>query len=39
VRRIREAGAENLPELEPIILHLEVALLAGPEMAAASAAL
>jgi AcrR family transcriptional regulator len=39
VRRIREAGAENLPELEPIILHLEVALLAGPEMAAESAAL
>jgi AcrR family transcriptional regulator len=39
VRRIREAGAENLPQLEPIILHLEVALLAGPEIAAESAAL
>jgi AcrR family transcriptional regulator len=39
VRRIREAGAENLPELESIILHLEVALLAGPEMAAEWAAL
>jgi AcrR family transcriptional regulator len=39
VRRIRDAGAENLPELEPIILHLEVALLAGPEVAAESAAL
>lgn len=39
VRRIRESGAEDLPRLEPILLHLEVALLAGPEMAAESAAL
>jgi AcrR family transcriptional regulator len=39
VRRIRETGAQDLPGLEPILLHLEVALLAGPEMAAESAAL
>ena len=39
VRRIREAGAENLTELEPILLHLQVALLAGPQVAAKSAAL
>lgn len=39
VRRIRESGAEDLPRLEPILLHLEVALLAGPEMAAEWAAL
>jgi AcrR family transcriptional regulator len=39
VRRIRESGGEDLPRLEPILLHLEVALLAGPEMAAESAAL
>ena len=39
VGRIRESGAEDLPRLEPILLHLEVALLAGPEMAAESAAL
>ena len=39
VRRIRESGAEDLPRLEPILLHLEVVLLAGPEMAAESAAL
>jgi AcrR family transcriptional regulator len=38
VRRLRESSARSLPELEPILLHLEVALLAGPEMAAASAA-
>jgi AcrR family transcriptional regulator len=38
-RRIREAGAENLPELEPVLLYLQVALLAGPETAAASARL
>jgi AcrR family transcriptional regulator len=37
VRRIREGGAERLPELEPILLYLEVALLAGPEVAADSA--
>jgi AcrR family transcriptional regulator len=37
VRRIRAAGAQELPELEPILLHLEVALLAGPELAAESA--
>jgi AcrR family transcriptional regulator len=38
VRRIRDSSARDLPDLEPILLHLEVALLAGPEMAAASAA-
>jgi AcrR family transcriptional regulator len=38
-RRIREAGAQNLPALEPVLLYLEVALLAGPETAAASARL
>jgi AcrR family transcriptional regulator len=37
VRRIREGRAEELPELEPVLLYLEVALLAGPEIAAASA--
>jgi AcrR family transcriptional regulator len=35
VRRIRDAGAEDLAELEPILLHLQVALLAGPQVAAA----
>jgi AcrR family transcriptional regulator len=39
VRRIRDSGAENLADLEPILLHLQVALLAGPEVAARSAAL
>ena len=34
VRRIREAGAEELTELEPILVHLQVSLLAGPEVAA-----
>jgi AcrR family transcriptional regulator len=38
-RHIREKGAQDLPELEPILLYLEVALLAGPEIAAASAQL
>jgi AcrR family transcriptional regulator len=37
VRRIRESGAEGLPELEPILLRLQVSLLAGPEAAAATA--
>ena len=37
VRHIREAGAEDLPALEPILLRLQVALLAGPEAAAATA--
>ena len=37
VRRIREAGAEGLIGLEPILLHLQVALLAGPQVAAESA--
>jgi AcrR family transcriptional regulator len=36
VRRIREAGAEGLIGLEPILLHLQVALLAGPQVAAES---
>jgi AcrR family transcriptional regulator len=39
VRRIGGAGAEGLPELEPIIFRLEVALLAGPQVAAESAGL
>jgi AcrR family transcriptional regulator len=37
VRHIREAGAEDLPALEPTLLRLQVALLAGPEAAAATA--
>jgi AcrR family transcriptional regulator len=37
VRRIREAGAEGLPELEPVLLYLQVALMAGPQAAAESA--
>jgi AcrR family transcriptional regulator len=37
VRRIREAGAEALIDLEPVLLHLQVALLAGPQVAAESA--
>ena len=39
VRRIREATARELPGLEPVILYLQLALLAGPEVAAASAEL
>jgi AcrR family transcriptional regulator len=39
VRRIRESGATALPELEPVLLYLQVALLAGPQMAAEAAAL
>ena len=35
VRHIREHGAEDLPALEPVLLYLQVALLAGPESAAA----
>jgi AcrR family transcriptional regulator len=35
VRHIREHGAEELPALEPVLLYLQVALLAGPESAAA----
>jgi AcrR family transcriptional regulator len=34
VRRIRESGATSLPELEPVLLYLQVALLAGPQVAA-----
>jgi AcrR family transcriptional regulator len=37
VRRIREATAQRLPELEPILFYMQVALLAGPQVAAASA--
>jgi AcrR family transcriptional regulator len=29
VRRIRESGAADLPELEPVLLHLQVALLSS----------
>ncbi|MEA2330629.1 MAG: hypothetical protein QOH58_767 [Thermoleophilaceae bacterium] len=39
VRHIREHGAENLPELEGVLLYLQVALLAGPQVAAQSAEL
>jgi AcrR family transcriptional regulator len=39
VRRIREARAASLPELEPVLLYLQVALLAGPKAAAESAEL
>jgi AcrR family transcriptional regulator len=39
VRRIRAGAAAELPELEPILLYLEVALLAGPQAAAESAQL
>jgi AcrR family transcriptional regulator len=39
VRRIRESGARALPELEPVLLYLQVALLAGPQVAADAAAL
>jgi AcrR family transcriptional regulator len=37
VRHIRDQGAQDLPELEPLLLYLQVALLAGPQAAAASA--
>jgi AcrR family transcriptional regulator len=36
VRHIREHGAERLPELEPILMRLQVALLAGLDVAAKS---
>ncbi|MEA2378269.1 MAG: hypothetical protein QOK00_3158 [Thermoleophilaceae bacterium] len=36
VRHIREHGAEQLPALEPVLLYLQVALLAGPQVAAES---
>jgi hypothetical protein len=39
VRHIREHGAEDLPALEPVLLYLQVALLAGPQVAAESAEL
>jgi len=39
VRHIRERGAEDLPQLEPVLLYLQVALLAGPQIAAESAQL
>jgi AcrR family transcriptional regulator len=39
VRRIRESGATALPGLEPVLLYLQVALLAGPQVAAETAAL
>jgi AcrR family transcriptional regulator len=38
VRRIRESTAAGLPELEPVLLYLQVALLAGPEAAAQASA-
>jgi len=39
VRHIRESGAEDLPALEPVLVYLQVALLAGPDVAAKSARL
>ena len=39
VRRIREATARDLPRLEQILLYLQLALLAGPEVAASAAEL
>jgi AcrR family transcriptional regulator len=39
VRRIRESGGADLPDLEPVLLHLQVALLAGPQVAAEASAL
>jgi hypothetical protein len=39
VRHIREHGAEELPALEPVLLYLQVALLAGAQVAAESAEL
>ena len=37
VREIREGGAEDLLRLEPVLRYLQVALLAGPEVAARDA--
>jgi AcrR family transcriptional regulator len=37
VRRIRESSATGLPELEPVLLYLHVALLAGPTAATSQA--
>jgi AcrR family transcriptional regulator len=34
VRHIRETTAASLPDLEPVLLYLQVALLAGPQVAA-----
>jgi AcrR family transcriptional regulator len=39
VRRIREATARDLPQLEQVLLYLQLALLAGPEVAASAAEL
>jgi len=39
VRHIREHGAEDLPALEPVLVYLQTALLAGPAVAAESAEL
>ena len=39
VRHIREQGAEDLPALEPVLVYLHAALLAGPQVAAESARL
>ena len=39
VREIREGGAEDLLRLEPVLRYLQVALLAGPEVAARDAEL
>ena len=39
VRHIRESGAEDLPALEPMLVYLQVALLAGLGRAAEMAEL
>jgi AcrR family transcriptional regulator len=39
VRRIREGGAADIGELEPVLLYLQVALFAGPQAAAESVGL
>jgi AcrR family transcriptional regulator len=33
-RHIRQSGAEDLPDLEPVLLFVQLSLLAGPEVAA-----
>jgi hypothetical protein len=37
VRRIRESGGADLPELEPVLLHLHLALLSSSSATPASA--
>jgi AcrR family transcriptional regulator len=37
-RHIRQSGAEDLPELEPVLVFVQLSLLAGPEVAARESA-